>query len=63
LSAAADVAASSGRAAVTMIFFATMAAALLSNGGRGAWYVGVLALAVFAIFGLTLFLLPPATPS
>jgi Ca2+:H+ antiporter len=37
-----------------------MAAALLSNGGRGAWYVGVLALAVYAIFGLTLFLLPPA---
>lgn len=49
--------------AVTMIFIATMAATLLSNGGRGAWYVGVLALAVYAIFGLTLFLLPPATPS
>lgn len=49
--------------AVAMMFIATMAAALLSNGGRGAWYVGVLALAVYAIFGLTLFLLPPATPS
>jgi Ca2+:H+ antiporter len=46
--------------AVAMMFLAMMAAALLSNGGRGAWYVGVLALAVYAIFGLTLFLLPPA---
>ncbi len=46
--------------AVAMMFLAMLAAALLSNGGRGAWYVGVLALAVYAIFGLTLFLLPPA---
>ena len=46
--------------AVAMILIASMTAALLSNGGRGAWYVGVLALAVYAIFGLTLFLLPPA---
>lgn len=49
--------------AVTMMLIATMAASLLSNGGRGAWYVGVVALAVYAIFGLTLFLLPPASPS
>ncbi|RUM22972.1 calcium/proton exchanger [Rhizobium vallis] len=48
--------------AVTMVLIATMAASLLSNGGRGVWYIGVLALAVYAIFGLTLFLLPPASP-
>ncbi|QRM42722.1 calcium/proton exchanger [Rhizobium sp. BG4] len=48
--------------AVAMIFISTMAASLLSNGGRGAWYVGVLALAVYSVFGLTLFLLPPASP-
>ncbi|MDM9626631.1 calcium/proton exchanger [Rhizobium sp. S152] len=46
--------------AVAMMFLAMMAATLLSSGGHGAWYVGVLALAVYAIFGLTLFLLPPA---
>lgn len=45
--------------AVTMMLIATMAATFLSNGGHGTWYIGVLALAVYAIFGLTLFLLPP----
>jgi Ca2+:H+ antiporter len=49
--------------AVAMMLIATMAATLLSNGGRGAWYVGIMALAVYAIFGLTLFLLPPGAPS
>ncbi|PDT46501.1 calcium/proton exchanger [Sinorhizobium fredii] len=49
--------------AVAMMLVATMAATLLSNGGRAAWYAGVMALAVYAIFGLTLFLLPPGTPS
>lgn len=51
------------RGAVTMMIVATMAAALLSNGGRGAWYAGVMALALYAIFAFTLFVLPPATPS
>jgi Ca2+:H+ antiporter len=49
--------------AVTMMLIATIVATLLSNGGHGTWYIGVLALAVYAIFGLTLFLLPPALPS
>ncbi|CCF01258.1 calcium/proton exchanger [Sinorhizobium fredii] len=49
--------------AVAMMLVATMAATLLSNGGRAAWYAGVMALAVYAIFGLTLFLLPPGAPS
>ncbi|NLS05065.1 calcium/proton exchanger [Rhizobium sp. P32RR-XVIII] len=51
------------RGAVTMMIVATMAATLLSNGGRGAWYAGVMALALYAIFAFTLFVLPPATPS
>ncbi|MBB5575734.1 MULTISPECIES: calcium/proton exchanger [Rhizobium] len=51
------------RGAVTMMVVAAMAAALLSNGGRGAWYAGVMALALYAIFAFTLFVLPPATPS
>ncbi|PDT51459.1 MULTISPECIES: calcium/proton exchanger [Sinorhizobium] len=45
--------------AVAMMLIATMAATLLSNGGHAAWYAGVMALAVYAVFGLTLFLLPP----
>ncbi len=50
------------RGAVTMMLVATLAAIFLSNGGRGAWYVGVMALAVYAIFAFTLFLLPPLAP-
>ncbi|WP_431321363.1 calcium/proton exchanger [Rhizobium sp. YTU87027] len=51
------------RGAVTMMIVATIAATLLSNGGRGAWYAGVMALALYAIFAFTLFVLPPANPS
>jgi Ca2+:H+ antiporter len=49
--------------AVAMMLVATVAAIFLSSGGRGAWYIGVMALTVYAIFALTLFLLPPAVPS
>ncbi|MBB3590994.1 Ca2+:H+ antiporter [Rhizobium sp. BK529] len=51
------------RGAVTMMIVATLAATLLSNGGRGAWYAGVMALALYGIFAFTLFVLPPANPS
>jgi Ca2+:H+ antiporter len=33
----------------------------VTGGGRSAWFVGVLVLAVYAIFAMTLYLLPPAT--
>jgi len=46
--------------AVAMILIATMTATLTTNGGRSAWFVGAMVLMVYAIFGLTLFLLPPA---
>ncbi len=46
--------------AIVMMLIATMAATLLTNGGRSAWFVGVMILMVYAIFALTLFLLPPA---
>ena len=46
--------------AIVMILIATMAATLMTNGGRSAWFVGVMILMVYAIFALTLFLLPPA---
>jgi Ca2+:H+ antiporter len=45
--------------AVVMMLIAAMAAALVTNGGRSAWFVGVLLLAVYAILGMTLYLLPP----
>ena len=46
--------------AVVMMFIATVAAAFATNHGRSTWFVGVTILMVYAIFGLTLFLLPPA---
>jgi len=46
--------------AIVMILIATMAATLMTNGGRSAWFLGVMILMVYAIFALTLFLLPPA---
>jgi len=45
--------------AVAMIFIATMSATLVTNSGRSAWFVGVLLLAVYLIFAMTLYLLPP----
>ena len=45
--------------AVVMILIATMTAALLTNSGRSAWFVGVLFLMVYLIFAMTLYLLPP----
>ncbi|SOC46011.1 Ca2+:H+ antiporter [Rhizobium subbaraonis] len=47
--------------AIAMMLIATMAAALMTNGGRSAWFLGVMILMVYAIFALTLFLLPPAS--
>ena len=45
--------------AVVMMFIATMTAALVTNSGRSAWFVGVMLLMVYAIFAMTLYLLPP----
>ena len=46
--------------AIVMMLIATLAATLMTNGGRSAWFVGVMILMVYAIFAMTLFLLPPA---
>jgi Ca2+:H+ antiporter len=44
--------------AVVMVIVATLTAKLRTNGGRSAWFVGVLALMVYMIFAMTLYLLP-----
>jgi Ca2+:H+ antiporter len=46
--------------AVAMMLLATLTAALVTVGGRSAWFVGVLLLMVYAIFAMTLYLLPPS---
>ncbi len=45
--------------AVVMMLIATMTASLVTNSGRSTWFVGVLVLMVYAIFAMTLYLLPP----
>ena len=38
---------------------AALTAALVTNSGKSAWFVGVLLMMVYAIFAMTLYLLPP----
>jgi Ca2+:H+ antiporter len=45
--------------AVMMVLLATLTATLVTSSGRSTWFVGVLALMVYAIFAMTLYLLPP----
>jgi Ca2+:H+ antiporter len=45
--------------AVVMMLIAALTAALVTNSGRSAWFLGVLALMVYFVFALTLYLLPP----
>jgi Ca2+:H+ antiporter len=45
--------------AVVMMFIATMTASMVTNNGRSAWFLGVLLLMVYAIFAMTLYMVPP----
>jgi Ca2+:H+ antiporter len=45
--------------AMAMMLIATFTATLVTNGGRSAWFVGLLVLMVYMIFAMTLYLLPP----
>jgi len=41
------------------LLIATLTPALVTNSGRSAWFVGLLVLMVYAIFALTLYVMPP----
>ena len=45
--------------AVVIMFMATLTAAIVTNSGRSAWFVGVLLMAVYLVYAMTLYLLPP----
>ena len=47
------------RGAVVMMLIATMIASMVTNGGRSAWFLGVLLINVYLVFAMTLYLLPP----
>jgi Ca2+:H+ antiporter len=44
--------------AVTMIFIATIAVALVTSTGWSAWFIGALVAAVYLIFAMALYVLP-----
>jgi Ca2+:H+ antiporter len=46
--------------AVVMVLISTLTVFFVANGGRSAWYVGVMLLVVYATFAMTLYMLPPA---
>ncbi len=45
--------------AVLMILISTVTASFVTSTGRSAWFIGVLLLAVYLFFAVTLYLLPP----
>jgi Ca2+:H+ antiporter len=45
--------------AVVMVFLATLVAAFITSAGRSAWFVGALLVLIYAVFAVTLYLLPP----
>jgi Ca2+:H+ antiporter len=45
--------------AVLMVLIATFTAIFVTNSGRTAWFIGTMVLAVYLIFAMTLYLLPP----
>jgi len=49
------------KGAVAMMLIAAITASLVTNAGRSAWFIGALIVAVYVIFGMTLYLLPPRT--
>ena len=48
--------------AVVMMLLATLTAEQVCSGGRSAWFIGVLLLAVYLMFAITLYVLPPSGP-
>lgn len=46
--------------AVTMVMIATVTASFITSSGRSAWFVGTLLIFIYAVFALTLYVVPPA---
>ena len=45
--------------AVTMVMIATVTASFISSSGRSAWFIGALLIFIYAVFALTLYVVPP----
>ena len=47
--------------AVTMVMVSALTATFVTNSGRSAWFIGALLLFIYAIFALTLYVVPPGS--
>jgi Ca2+:H+ antiporter len=47
--------------AVTMVMISAVTASFITNSGRSAWFIGALLVFIYAIFAMTLYMLPPGT--
>ncbi|HWL73591.1 MAG TPA: calcium/proton exchanger [Burkholderiaceae bacterium] len=47
--------------AVTMVMISTVTATIVTNSGRSAWFIGALLLFIYAIFAMTLYMVPPGS--
>lgn len=45
--------------AVTMVMIATVTASFITSSGRSAWFIGALLIFIYAVFALTLYVVPP----
>jgi Ca2+:H+ antiporter len=45
--------------AVTMVMVAAVTCCFITNSGRSAWFIGALLLFIYAIFAMTLYVVPP----
>jgi Ca2+:H+ antiporter len=46
--------------AVTMVMISAVVATFITSSGRSAWFIGVLLVFIYAIFAMTLYVVPPA---
>src|SRR3981189_3430353 len=47
--------------AVTMVMISTVTATFVTNSGLSAWFIGALLLFIYAIFAMTLYMVPPGS--
>src|SRR3981189_1473013 len=47
--------------AVTMVMIAAVTTTFITNSGRSAWFIGALLLFIYAIFAMTLYVVPPGS--
>jgi Ca2+:H+ antiporter len=45
--------------AVTMVMIATVTSCFITNSGRSAWFIGALLIFIYAVFAMTLYIVPP----